>query len=142
MRRDSNTTLVLMVSFLSALLIVTGQDHGGTQCASTCHEIDCDKMSIRYGKYCGVGHGGCPGEKPCDSIDRCCKGHDECVMKTGLFEANECHKKFIKCISKNKKKDDGFSKQCPYDVVVPTMRQGIEMAMMFTSMSGDDRDEL
>jgi hypothetical protein len=23
--------------------------------------------------------------------------------------------------------------QCPYDVVVPTMRQGIEMAMMFTS---------
>ena len=24
--------------------------------------------------------------------------------------------------------------QCPYDVVVPTMRQGIEMAMMFTSM--------
>lgn len=27
-------------------------------CATRCHEVDCDAFSIRYGKYCGVGHGG------------------------------------------------------------------------------------
>lgn len=40
---------------------------------------------IRYGKYCGVGWTGCPGEKPCDDVDACCKIHDECVGKHGTF---------------------------------------------------------
>lgn len=44
-------------------------------------------MGIRYGKFCGVGWTGCPGEKPCDDLDACCKIHDECVEKKGNFNA-------------------------------------------------------
>ena len=32
-----------------------------------------------YGKYCGIGYTGCPGEKPCDGLDACCKDHDACI---------------------------------------------------------------
>ena len=44
-------------------------------------------VGIRYGKFCGVGWTGCPGEKPCDDLDACCKIHDECVEKKGNFNA-------------------------------------------------------
>lgn len=44
-------------------------------------------VGIRYGKYCGVGWSGCPGEKPCDDLDACCKIHDECVDKKGKYIA-------------------------------------------------------
>lgn len=40
-------------------------------------------VGIRYGKFCGVGWTGCPGEKPCDDLDACCKIHDECVSDKG-----------------------------------------------------------
>jgi len=40
-------------------------------------------LSIRYGKYCGIGHSGCPGEEPCDDLDACCKIHDHCVELNG-----------------------------------------------------------
>jgi len=42
-------------------------------------------IGIRYGKYCGVGWSGCPGEKPCDDLDDCCRLHDDCVEKKGSF---------------------------------------------------------
>lgn len=45
-------------------------------------------IGIRYGKYCGVGWSGCPGEKPCDDLDACCKIHDECVEKNGAIPFN------------------------------------------------------
>lgn len=45
-------------------------------------------VGIRYGKYCGVGWSGCPGEKPCDDLDACCKIHDECVEKKGTVSSN------------------------------------------------------
>ncbi|KAL2501075.1 Phospholipase A2 [Forsythia ovata] len=38
-------------------------------------------VGIRFGKYCGVGWTGCPGEKPCDDLDTGCKIHGECVEK-------------------------------------------------------------
>ena len=34
---------------------------------------------IWTGKFCGVGHGGCAGEKPCDAIDGCCKVRGEAM---------------------------------------------------------------
>jgi hypothetical protein len=34
---------------------------------------------LRYGKYCGIGYTGCPGEKPCDALDACCQDHDACI---------------------------------------------------------------
>lgn len=48
----------------------------------------CVAIGIRYGKYCGVGWTGCPGEKPCDDLDACCKIHDECVERKGNFQTS------------------------------------------------------
>lgn len=38
----------------------------GAPCATECHEEDCHTFSIRYGRYCGVGHGGCAGGNAAD----------------------------------------------------------------------------
>lgn len=46
-------------------------------------------VGIRYGKFCGVGWSGCPGEEPCDELDACCKVHDECVEKKGNIDGAE-----------------------------------------------------
>lgn len=42
-------------------------------------------VGVRYGKYCGIGYFGCPGEKPCDGLDACCMTHDNCVDLKGCF---------------------------------------------------------
>ncbi|ESR64646.1 hypothetical protein CICLE_v10010252mg, partial [Citrus x clementina] len=93
-------------------------------------------VGIRYGKYCGVGWSGCPGEKPCDDLDACCKIHDECVDKKGLTNI-KCHEKFKRCIKKVQKSAKvGFSRECPYDTVVPTMVQGMDMAILLSQLGG------
>ena len=98
-------------------------------CADSCFEVNCDKIDIRYGKYCGVGHGGCTDEEPCDSVDRCCKGHDECVTMAGVSKAKRCHQDFIACLGSVWDKKDGFSTRCPYETVIPVMRDSIKMLM-------------
>ncbi|PNH10697.1 Phospholipase A2-beta [Tetrabaena socialis] len=109
-----------------------------TPCAKSCHTINCDNMGIRYGRYCGVGHGGCAGVEPCDPVDLCCKRHDTCVEKSSVFD-NRCHKRFLKCLGKHVNKDDeGFAPQtCPYSLVIPTMKAGIEMVMGFAGGGGE-----
>ncbi|KAM7477354.1 hypothetical protein LguiA_025567 [Lonicera macranthoides] len=39
---------------------------------------------LRYGKYCGLLYGGCPGEKPCDGLDSCCMQHDACIAAKNM----------------------------------------------------------
>lgn len=65
-------------------------------------------------------------------MDACCKRHDECVEKKGVL-ASSCHRRFIKCLDRVRHKEDGLSRTCPYSLVVPAMKQGIQMAMMFSS---------
>ncbi|RXH74690.1 hypothetical protein DVH24_029411 [Malus domestica] len=97
-------------------------------CSNNNSEVNCSRIcvaensvGIRYGKYCGVGWTGCPGEQPCDDLDACCKIHDDCVGNKGMTDI-KCHEKFKRCIKKvHKSGKDGFSKQCPYDTAVPTM---------------------
>lgn len=44
---------------LALVLVLACQAHAqAPTCATRCHEVDCDAFSIRYGKFCGVGHGG------------------------------------------------------------------------------------
>ncbi|KAG8376101.1 hypothetical protein BUALT_Bualt09G0028400 [Buddleja alternifolia] len=99
-------------------------------------------IGIRYGKYCGVGWTGCPGEKPCDDLDACCKIHDECVEKNGMTNI-KCHEKFKRCIKKvHKSGKGGFSKDCPYDTAVPTMAQGMDKAILFSQFGNSLKIEL
>ncbi|XP_024033323.1 probable phospholipase A2 homolog 1 [Citrus clementina] len=106
------------------------------KCSRTCVAENCNSVGIRYGKYCGVGWSGCPGEKPCDDLDACCKIHDECVDKKGLTNI-KCHEKFKRCIKKVQKSAKvGFSRECPYDTVVPTMVQGMDMAILLSQLGG------
>ena len=123
-----------MLVFICILASFVASDQ--PPCATTCHALNCDNTGIRYGKYCGVGHGGCPGEKPCDSVDACCKRHDSCVEEAGIFSANKCHKDFIQCLDKRGNRKDGFSEECPYSTVVPNMRESIRAVMSLTEMFG------
>ncbi len=50
------------------------------ECARTCHELNCDNVGIRYGKYCGVGHGGCPGTALQVAVVECRNGPWDCTV--------------------------------------------------------------
>lgn len=81
------------------------------ECSRKCLAVDCDGPGIRYGKYCGVGHTGCAGEKPCDGVDTCCKQHDNCTGKRGVLD-NACHRSFISCLKKQQTSGAaGFSRK-------------------------------
>nr|AAC62146.1 hypothetical protein [Arabidopsis thaliana] len=105
-------------------------------------------LSIRYGKYCGIGHSGCPGEEPCDDLDACCKIHDHCVELNGMTNIS-CHKKFQRCVNRlskaikqSKNKKVGFSTKCPYSVVIPTVNQGMDIGILFSQLGNDMKTEL
>ncbi|KAL3829963.1 hypothetical protein ACJIZ3_018765 [Penstemon smallii] len=99
-------------------------------CGKTCVAVNCNTIGIRYGKFCGVGYTGCLGEKPCDHVDACCKIHDECVGKHGVTSIN-CHESFKRCLGHVQKSGKvGFSTNCTYDIAVPTMIRGMDMAIL------------
>lgn len=55
---------------------------------------------MRYGKYCGVGYTGCPGEAPCDALDACCMIHDACVQATDNDYLNLwCNQSLLDCVA-------------------------------------------
>ncbi|GAB2222973.1 hypothetical protein Droror1_Dr00017106 [Drosera rotundifolia] len=128
-RRPLDIFFVVILLVLGSPLTIDSQQVG---CSTSCVAVNCNSVGIRYGKYCGVGHSGCPGEKPCDDLDACCKIHDECVDKHGMTNV-KCHEKFKRCIKRVQKSGKaGFSDECPYDVAVPTMVQGMDMAILMS----------
>ncbi|XP_021751033.1 probable phospholipase A2 homolog 1 [Chenopodium quinoa] len=132
----SKQTFTLFLLF--SLLIVAADsaaNNSKIQCSKRCIALNCDNVGIKYGKYCGVGYSGCPGEKPCDDVDACCQIHDDCVDKHGMTNI-KCHEKFKRCIKKAQKSGKaGFSKDCPYNVVVHTMVQGMDMAILMSQFA-------
>ncbi|KAJ6407198.1 hypothetical protein OIU84_010661 [Salix udensis] len=133
--------LALTLIFLSIFADCANNNDSQVKCSRTCVAQNCNSFGIRYGKYCGVGWSGCPGEKPCDDVDACCKIHDECVEKKGLNNI-KCHEKFKSCIKKVQKSGKvGFSRDCPYEAVVPTMVQGMDMAILLAQL-GSSKMEL
>ncbi|EYU41607.1 hypothetical protein ABFS82_10G042500 [Erythranthe guttata] len=118
------------------IVIAESATNSQVECSRTCAAVNCNSIGIRYGKYCGVGWTGCAGEKPCDDLDACCKIHDDCVEKNGMTNI-KCHEKFKRCIKKvHKSGKKGFSESCPYDTAVPTMVQGMDMAILFSQFGG------
>ncbi|XP_057787669.1 probable phospholipase A2 homolog 1 [Salvia miltiorrhiza] len=124
-----------------SVLIAESTNDSQVRCSTTCVAENCDTIGIRYGKYCGVGWTGCPGEKPCDDVDACCQIHDDCVGINGMINIR-CHEEFKKCIKNvHKSGKEGFSKVCPYDTAIPTMVQGMDIAILLSQM-GTPKEEL
>ncbi|XP_011621207.1 phospholipase A2-alpha isoform X2 [Amborella trichopoda] len=70
------------------------------ECSSVCESDYCSVPPLlRYGKYCGLGYSGCPGEGPCDGLDACCQTHDNCVQAKNDYLSQECNQEFLDCIS-------------------------------------------
>ncbi|AES77091.1 phospholipase A2, putative [Medicago truncatula] len=103
-------------------------------CGRDCIVEQCNSMTIKYGRYCGVGYSGCPGVKPCDDIDACCMGHDDCVGRFGVTHV-KCHKRLKNCLIRVQRAGKvGFSKECPVSIAAPTMIRGMDLAIMFSSI--------
>lgn len=133
------TSVVVVVAFFFA--VADSSNNSQIKCSKACVAENCNSVGIRYGKFCGVGWTGCPGEKPCDDLDACCKIHDECVEKKGLISI-KCHEKFKTCIKRVQKSGKvGFSRECPFETAVPTMVQGMDMAILLSQL-GSSKLEL
>ncbi|CAH2077584.1 unnamed protein product [Thlaspi arvense] len=124
-----------LVAFL--LLAVV---HSQQTCSKTCIAQNCNTIGIRYGKYCGIGYYGCPGEAPCDDLDACCMTHDNCVDLKGITYV-KCHKQFKRCVNKLSRsikqsngQKVGFSTQCPYSTVIPTVYNGMDYGIFFSGI--------
>ncbi|CAN1185536.1 Probable phospholipase A2 homolog 1, partial [Linum perenne] len=129
---SSSAAEVNMSSISDSHQFVDTVIHRQTICSRTCVVENCDSFGIRYGKYCGLGWTGCPGEKPCDDLDACCKIHDNCVGKKGLTNI-KCHQKFKACAKRVQKSGKlGFSNQCTYERAIPTMLNGIDMGILLS----------
>ncbi|CAI8594638.1 unnamed protein product [Vicia faba] len=128
----ATAAFALVSLLLSAVFHFSAADGN---CSTKCIAEQCDTMGIKYGKYCGVGHSGCIGQKPCDDVDACCMVHDDCVGEFGMTNV-KCHNEFKKCLTKVQKSGKvGFSKRCPISTVVPTMTRGMDLAIMLSQFS-------
>nr|VDD48572.1 unnamed protein product [Brassica oleracea] len=124
--------------------------HSKEKCSKTCTAKNCNIVGVRYGKFCGIGYFGCPGEKPCDGLDACCMTHDNCVDLKGCFLVIvcmtyvNCHKQFQHCVnrlSRAIKQSNGtkvgFSTKCPYSKVIPTVYNGMDYGIFFSKIAGN-----
>ncbi|KAH9611830.1 hypothetical protein KSS87_013680 [Heliosperma pusillum] len=70
-----------------------------------------------------------------DSQIQCSK---KCIaLNCDSMTSVKCHEKFKRCIKKVQKSGKaGFTKDCPYDVAVPTMVQGMDLAIMMSQLAG------
>ncbi|KAG6544567.1 hypothetical protein Mapa_013989 [Marchantia paleacea] len=57
-------------------------------------------VTLKYGKYCGVGYTGCSGQTPCDGLDACCQTHDNCVGSNNLknYVDTGCSNALLDCV--------------------------------------------
>ncbi|KAK7272753.1 hypothetical protein RJT34_29571 [Clitoria ternatea] len=121
---------ILLCLLVSAVVHCSGE----AICSRKCIAEQCDTVGIKYGKYCGVGHSGCPGEEPCDDLDACCMAHDACVGKFGMTHV-KCHTKLRNCLIKVQKSGKvGFSNECPYSTAAPTMIRGMDLAILLSQL--------
>ncbi|KAK4283929.1 hypothetical protein QN277_000829 [Acacia crassicarpa] len=134
----ASAAICVLLTFL--INVADCADQSWSKCSGICIAQNCDSIGIRYGKYCGLGHTGCPGEKPCDDVDACCMKHDDCVGKYGMTHV-KCHEKFKNCLRKVLKSGKaGFSKECPYSIAAPTMIRGMDVAITLSQMGQSTMD--
>ncbi|GLJ37672.1 hypothetical protein SUGI_0765320 [Cryptomeria japonica] len=68
------------------------------KCSTRCKSKFCKEAPLlRYGKYCGIFYSGCPGEAPCDGLDRCCMIHDQCIGNSNYLSTT-CNQALLDCL--------------------------------------------
>ncbi|KAK1263750.1 Phospholipase A2-alpha [Acorus gramineus] len=103
------------------------------QCSRKCESQFCTVAPfLRYGKYCGILYSGCPGERPCDGLDACCKIHDDCVQsRHNDYLSQHCNRNFLNCITKfkNSGAPTFWGNKCSAEEVVDVISVVIEAAL-------------
>ena len=123
-----------------------------TPCSRECVHQNCGDFNIRYGNYCGVGHTGCDGVKPCDAYDKCCEAHDNCVGKSSRSVMDTgCHGVLSACLrhalnngtktflierEERTEEAQGGAAECTASKIVQTMSNGMQMASVFSTFLG------
>ncbi|XP_028781677.1 probable phospholipase A2 homolog 1 [Neltuma alba] len=126
----ASAALVVFFIFLFVLAECSSDSKPIANCSRQCVAERCDNVFINYGKYCGAGYTGCPGEAPCDDLDACCRNHDDCVDKFGMLHL-KCHKRLRNCMARVQKSGKpGFSKTCPVSQAASTMIKGLDLAIL------------
>ncbi|KAG7541021.1 Phospholipase A2 domain superfamily [Arabidopsis thaliana x Arabidopsis arenosa] len=132
----ASTRVAFGLTAFLLLAVVSSQE----KCSNACIAQNCNSLGIHYGKYCGIGYFGCRGEPACDDLDACCMTHDNCVDLKGMTYVN-CHKQFKRCVNKLSKsikrsngQKIGFSTQCPYSIVIPTVFNGMDYGIFFSGI--------
>ncbi|GLJ27258.1 hypothetical protein SUGI_0534790 [Cryptomeria japonica] len=82
-------------------------------CSTACESKFCSGVDsyivaplLRYGKYCGIFYSGCPGEDPCDGLDRCCMTHDHCISNSNYLNVT-CNQDLLDCVQAYQNSGDG-----------------------------------
>ncbi|XP_057829298.2 phospholipase A2-alpha-like [Cryptomeria japonica] len=108
------------------------------KCRTICRSKFCREAPLlRYGKYCGLFYSGCPGEDPCDGLDRCCMTHDHCIGKS-KYLSKPCNQALLDCVRAYQNSGDGqFSgNTCKIGDVENTIKVAIEAGIWIGNGNG------
>ena len=125
----------VVVVVVMMLTLSSSSSSASAACARACLSEPCGTADLRYGKYCGVGHTGCPGEAPCDALDACCERHDKCVGDgMGIFDV-KCHTELKECIAAIPKDAKPFEgNTCPWPKAKEAITAGMDLGIAFGSL--------
>ena len=100
----------------------------------TCDQIWMAVASfLRYGWYCGVLYNGCHGEAPCNGLDRCCKDHDDCMLRCRNYLEVKCNEKLLDCMRSYSRSGQPQFKgsKCRSNTVEKTIQLAIKAGLWF-----------
>ncbi|GLJ37673.1 hypothetical protein SUGI_0765330 [Cryptomeria japonica] len=129
----------LRSQFLHMLLLIALLSPCWGKCSTKCKSKFCKEAPLlRYGKYCGVFYTGCPGEAPCDGLDRCCMIHDQCIGNSNYLNV-ECNQALLDCVHAYKNSGDGQFRgnTCEIGDVEHTIKVAIEAGVWIGHGDGD-----
>ena len=141
---------LLLLGLLAAAAV---KGSAQADCARTCVARHCgDFTRIRYGRWCGEGHAGCPETEPCDGLDAACQTHDACVKEASTQERKDAcgdafvanltafvaggGKGYLEEIAANLPDDMKPERSCYPAAVVETLSAGVQRARTLAAFGG------